>query len=400
MKESKQMSKDKIAIITSSPTTVFVFLKNHIKYLSKEYEVYVITNIYSQNESPNLKISLNQDEFKKIEKNAVFINVPIVRKISILHDIRTIIVLYKIFRYKKFCSVHSITSKVGILVMISAFLSGINIRLHTYTGQIWANMQGLKRLFFKKLDELIGLLCTSCYADSKSQMDFLVHENVVSKKKISVLGEGSISGVDLNRFYPDEDIRNKMREELSISTNDIVFLILCRLTKEKGVLDLAKAFSKIVKELNCTLLVVGPDEENIKDDIKSIVGIEYSSKLIFHGFTECHERFLNAADILCLPSYREGFGTVIIDAAATGIPTIGSDIYGINDAIDDGSTGILHKPGDVTSIYSSMYRLATDERLRKLMGKQALTRVRSKFSMEKISKAWLDEYNAKVGISR
>jgi glycosyltransferase involved in cell wall biosynthesis len=394
------MSRNKIAIITSSPSTVFVFLQNHIKYLSSEFDVYVISNIHGENEQANLKIVIDQNVYKQVEKNAVFIHVAIVRRISIFHDIKTIISLFKIFRGHEFSSVHSITSKVGILVMISAFLSGINNRFHTYTGQVWANMTGIKRFFFKLLDKIIGVLCTSCFADSKSQMYFLVQEKVVSKKKISVLGEGSISGVDLNRFHPDKNIRNKMREKLSIHDDEIVFLLLCRLTKDKGVIDLAKAFSQIVKELNCTLLIVGPDEENIKGEIKLIIGFEYSQKLIFQGFTECHERFLNTSDILCLPSYREGFGTVIIDAAATGIPSIGSDIYGIRDAIDDGSTGILHKPGDIASIYTSMHRLATDKLLREQMGEAALKRVRNSFTMEEISKAWLTEYNEKVGIKR
>jgi len=86
-------------------------------------------------------------------------------------------------------------------------------------------MTGIKRFFFKLLDKIIGVLCTSCFADSKSQMYFLVQEKVVSKKKISVLGEGSISGVDLNRFHPDKNIRNKMREKLSIHDDEIVFLL-------------------------------------------------------------------------------------------------------------------------------------------------------------------------------
>jgi glycosyltransferase involved in cell wall biosynthesis len=261
-------------------------------------------------------------------------------------------------------------------------------------------MTGIKRFFFKLLDRIIGILCTSCYADSKSQMLFLVNGNVVNNKKISVLGEGSISGVDLTRFYPDKSVRLDMRQQLAIPDDEIVFLLLCRLTKDKGVIDLASAFSQIVKEVNCTLLIVGPDEENLTEEIKSIVGVKYSHKLIFQGFTKCHERYLSAADILCLPSYREGFGTVIIDAAATGIPSIGSDIYGIRDAIENGTTGILHKPGNIDSIRASMITLATDNVLREKMGMAALQRVRKSFTMDVISKSWLIEYNDKVGIKK
>lgn len=386
----------KIAIVTSSPGTVMAFLQNHIKLLSSEFDVYVISNIKGEHERANLKIDIDKNVYGNIEKYASFIHIPIVRRISIFNDIKTIVSLYKISRKNQFSSIHSITSKVGILVMISAFIAGVDNRLHTYTGQVWANMNGTKRFFFKTLDKIIGLLCTNCYADSRSQMDFLVNENVVNKKKISVLGEGSISGVDLTRFYPDRRVRTEMREKFGISDDEIVFLLLCRLTIDKGVVDMAKAFSQIVNELSCTLLIVGPDEENLTNEIESIVGSEFTDKLIFEGFTDCHERFLNMADILCLPSYREGFGTVIIDAAATGIPSIGSDIYGIRDAIVDGVTGLLHKPGDIAAIKDSMLKLATDNLLRRKMGMAALQRVKNSFTMEEISQAWLTEYNDRL----
>ena len=390
------MEKKKIALVTSSPITVLAFLKNHIKFLSSEFDVYVISNLHGKNEKENLKILTVENPYLGLERFVKYINVGITRRIFIINDIKTILSLVKIFNKEKFCSVHSFTSKVGVLVMISAFMTGIKNRFHTYTGQVWANMKGIKRYFFKFMDKLIGILCTSCYADSRSQMDFLVTEEVVRKEKISVLGEGSISGVDLTRFFPDKLVRSTFRQSYSIPEDDIVFLLLCRLTKDKGVLDLANAFSNIVRKINCTLFIVGPDEENLTDNIKYIVGSEYVQKLIFHGFTEHHEDFLNASDVLCMPSYREGFGTVIIDAAATGIPSIGSDIYGIRDAIVDGSTGILHKPGDIPTIYKAMYKLSIDKELRQKMGNSALTRVNEKFSMDNISQAWLKEYSEKI----
>lgn len=392
------MEKKKIAFITSSPRTVLAFLQNHIKCLSVKFDVYILSNIKGTNEKKNLTILIDENAFESIEEYATFIHLGITRRISIINDIKTIISLSRIFKEEKFSSVHSITSKVGIMVMISAFFTCIEHRFHTYTGQVWVNMKGIRRFFFKFLDKLIGILCTNCYADSRTQMAFLVEEKVVRKTKISVLGEGSISGVDPKRFFPDKNKRSKVREYLSVSDDEIVFILLCRLTKDKGVLDIAKAFSRIVKEINCTLLIVGPDEDNLTNEIKSIIGSESASKLIFHGFTECHEDFLKASDILCLPSYREGFGTVIIDAAAIGIPAIGSDIYGIRDAIVDELTGILHKPGDIMAIYEAMLRLSTNKLLREQMGKTAMLRVKNKFTMDEISKAWLNEYTEKMQI--
>jgi glycosyltransferase involved in cell wall biosynthesis len=394
---NKQVSKKKIALITSSPSIVLAFLQNHIKQLSAAYEVHVISNIKCENEKENLAILLDQSAYKNIKEFATIVHLGITRRISIVNDIKAIFSLWKVFSEVQFSSVHSFTSKAGVLVMIAGFLAGIKYRFHTYTGQVWANKKGIKRSYFKFMDKIIATLCTHAYADSNSQREFLVKENVIRKNKIAVLGEGSISGVDTERFFPDSNLRNSLRKSLSIPNNELVFLILCRLTKDKGVLDLAKAFSRLVVEISCSLLIVGPDEDNISEEIRLIVGSHFGSKLFFHGYTNCHEKYLNASDIICLPSYREGFGSVIIDAAATGIPAIGSDIYGIRDAIENEKTGILHKAGDIDEIYEAMRRLANDSILRKKLGEAALLRVKNQFTMELISAAWLNEYNNRLG---
>ena len=390
------MERKKIAFITSSPRTVLAFLQNHIKCFASHYDVYVFSNLKGSKEKENLIISTDENEYNSIEKFASIVHVGITRRISIVNDIKTIFTLSRTFKKVKFSAVHSVTSKAGIIVMVSGFFAGVKHRFHTYTGQVWATKKGISHFFFRFMDKIIAVLCTYCYADSRSQMDFLLNKKVVTKGKISVLGEGSISGVDTTRFFPDIVVRNKIRKSLSITNDEILFLLLCRLTRDKGALDLAQAFSRLVKETNCSLLVVGPDEENLTDEILRIIGDDYKSKIKFHGFTKCHEQFLNASDILCLPSYREGFGSIIIDAAAVGIPAIGSDIYGIRDAIVDEETGILHKAGDTADIYKAMHRLANNHLLRENMGKKALLRVKNKFTMEKITTAWLNEYKRKM----
>jgi glycosyltransferase involved in cell wall biosynthesis len=106
--------------------------------------------------------------------------------------------------------------------------------------------------------------------------------------------------------------------------------------------------------------------------------------------------FLNAADIHCLPSYREGFGMTIIEAAAVGVPTIASNIYGIKDTIIDNETGLLHEAGDIDGIYSLMKYLALNPEIRLSLAKSARKRVAEQFSMEQISASWLREYNKYV----
>ena len=112
----------------------------------------------------------------------------------------------------------------------------------------------------------------------------------------------------------------------------------------------------------------------------------------FIEFTPLPEEYMAASDVLCLPSYREGFGNVIIEAAAVGIPTIGSKIYGITDAVVDGSTGLLFAPRDVAALESCMEKLVESKQLRNSLGKAAHDRASEDFSSQKLSAAWLKYY--------
>jgi glycosyltransferase involved in cell wall biosynthesis len=89
-----------------------------------------------------------------------------------------------------------------------------------------------------------------------------------------------------------------------------------------------------------------------------------------------------ASDMLCLPSYREGFGLVLIEAAATGIPTIGSRIYGISDAVVEAETGLLFKPGDVDELAEKIAVLIEEPLQRRVLGERGKERAKRDFSRE------------------
>jgi glycosyltransferase involved in cell wall biosynthesis len=121
-------------------------------------------------------------------------------------------------------------------------------------------------------------------------------------------------------------------------------------------------------------------------DVENRAGVHYL------GYREDPERYFAAADILCLPSYREGFGTVVIEAAAMGIPTVGTRINGLVDAVVDGETGILVEPGDAAALTRGLRRLLYDAALREQMGERACRRVHELFSAEVVNTALIKEY--------
>jgi len=101
--------------------------------------------------------------------------------------------------------------------------------------------------------------------------------------------------------------------------------------------------------------------------------------------------------VLCLPSYREGFGSVVIEAAASGVPAVASRIYGVVDAVADGRSGLLFTPGDIDDLARKLGLLLADEASRRRMGSAARARVLAEFSQERLVGALEARYREILG---
>ncbi len=204
-----------------------------------------------------------------------------------------------------------------------------------------------------------------------------------------MLASGSVSGVDIERFAPDPEVRRSVRKELGIRDEDVVFLFLGRLAHDKGVLQLARAWQRIVStRMDGYLVVVGPDEENLL----ALPTLRETKRMAVLDQTSEPERYVKAADVLCLPSRREGFGNVILEAACAAVPAIASRIYGVIDAVVDGETGLLVPVDDVDSLTACMLRLLDDPDVRQRLGAAARRRAVEKFSQETVAEALMQAY--------
>jgi glycosyltransferase involved in cell wall biosynthesis len=371
----------KVCFVVTTPFTVNGFLIHHLLELAKLYEVTLCVNLTQYDLSPQLDIS-----------NLNIINVPLERKVMLWSDLKSWCALYQIFLQYRFDSVHSITPKAGLLTQSSAFFARIPRRFHTFTGQIWSNKHGLYRFIFKYLDWLIAKFATFVLADSASQINFLIKEGVCKPSKIAMLGVGSISGVNLNRFRPDNFVRSLVRKELVAKESDCIYLFVGRLCRDKGLFDLFAAFSKVrAEEVSAVLWIVGPDEENVKAQANELFP-ELCNSIRWIGPTFSPERYMQASDVLLLPSYREGFGSVIIEASACQIPTIAYRIDGVIDAVLDGKTGLLVRLGNILELEKQMLLLLKNPPLRENLGFSARDRACRFFSSDDVTRAWLDFY--------
>jgi glycosyltransferase involved in cell wall biosynthesis len=290
--------------------------------------------------------------------------------------------------------VHTITPKAGLLAQVAAYLAGVPHRLHTFTGQVWVTQHGLAKALLKKIDRFYATCATHILVDSPSQRDFLIEQGVLPKSRGTVLGQGSISGVDIQRFAPNRQTRQEIRARLGMPEDALMFLYLGRLKHDKGVLDLARSFAAhALNHLGSWLVVVGPDEEQLSADLLEYC-VAVSGRLFLFGYTATPEDYMAAADVLCLPSYREGFGSVILEAAACNLPSIASRIFGITDAVVDGQTGCLHGAGDIDAIVRLLDKFAENKSLRQSMGASARQRTLQEFSGERLTGELLAYYRA------
>jgi len=325
-----------------------------------------------------------------------FVLIDIARQISPWRDLRALWRLYLHFRQSGYDIVHSTTPKAGMLCAIAGLMAGVPVRLHTFTGQPWMELHGLKRFVAKAGDWVTAHLNTMSYADSISQRDFLIEQGITSSSKMAVIGRGSLAGVDVVRFdeTPWQDQGTELQKQLGITKSTVVITFVGRLTRDKGVSELVEAFSQLIQSgKQCVLLLVGPQEPD-RDPLPSatLAKIAENPMIIATGYSDMPEKYLAVTDIFCLPSYREGFGNVVIEAAAMGVPTVGTDIVGLRDSIENGETGLLVPPKTTDELAAGLRLLIDDPDLRGKMGERARSRARREFDSRKINADVLEEY--------
>lgn len=373
-------TRKKICLLTTSELVVRWFLLDQLAALSQRYDVTLLVNT----DNP----SFLQDTGIRVR----VLPLDIARKISPSQDLRTLLDLVRRLQRERFDLVHTVAPKAGLLGIMAAAITRVPLRIHTFQGEVWATRTGLMRRLLRFLDWLVARLATHLLVVSESERQFLVAEGILPPSKSRVLAKGSICGVDTQRFSPPGDNKAALRARMNIAPAQTVFLYVGRLTKDKGILDLVVAFDQFwLTNPASLLMIVGPDEEQLGAHIRAMK-LKADAAIRIPGPTTTPEDYIAAADVVCLPSYREGLGMVLIEAAAMGIPVMASRIYGISDAVVDGETGLLHTPASVEDIHQTMQRLSSDPALRQRLGNQALQRARRDFSQETVTAALLDFY--------
>jgi len=371
----------KVVRIVTASYVVPWHLHNTLRRMSADFEVCVVGHGVSKN--------------KEFYPNVKFVDIDINRKTSLFSDSLALIALCRFFHSYKPDIVHSIMPKAGLLAAIAGFVCRVPIRIHTFTGQTWVAKAGLSRYFYYLLDRLINSLNTICLTDSLSQSAFLLEHKIHhSRQPLPVLSKGSLSGVDVTRFNLNglAEEAKQLRTGFGLDKNNFVFAFIARKTRDKGAIDVLKAFSSLSTASKDTrLLFVGPDEDGEIGRLHK-TNPELFVNVIDVGHVNNHEVYLAITDVLCLPSYREGFGSIVIDAASMGVPTIGSRIPGLTDSVVDRQTGMLFPAGNLDELVTLMRAFVDDPKMRQTMGAAAKVRVDEFFTADRLYSALKDFY--------
>jgi glycosyltransferase involved in cell wall biosynthesis len=347
--------KIKLMRVVTQAEVVPWHLKNFIDRSEIDFDLYVIGD--------------GVTKFKSEYTFVTFIDSKIMRKTSLIYDLSALVSLFFLCIKIRPHIIHSIMPKAGFLAALAGLFAFVPVRIHTFTGQVWATKNGFSRTFFKLMDKLIFKLNTVCLTDSPSQSHFLSENGFLVKgKPIEYLGKGSLSGVNLEVF--DLNIvkdRSILRKELGINETDFVYIFLARKSIVKGIKELIECFARVAFLPNVKLLFIGPDESDGYLDLLMAENDNIKNKIISLDIVKNHQKYLAASDVLCLPSSSEGFGTIVIEAAALGVPSIGFDIVGLSDSIENNYSGILVPFKNVKNFSEAMVELyENSEYLRKL----------------------------------
>lgn len=355
----------KICYVATVPLTIRSFFIPQIKFLSNQgFDVSVIC-------SPDDSIAL------ELEENITFIPVEIPRGISVVGSLKAMKNLYNVFKKEKFDLIQYSTPNAALYTSVAAKLAGCNIRNYHLMGLRYLGTEGFGKVILKTLEKMTCRFSTHVECVSRSNMELGIREGLFPKEKVTVVWNGSSGGVDLSRFdySKREQWRKEVREELGYTDSDFVYGFVGRITGDKGINELLQAYFSL--RTTDKLFLIGRTEDNQTLSPQLIEKTKNDPNIQIHPPATDIERYFAAIDVLILPSHREGFGNVIIEAAAMGVPTIVSDIPGPTDAIERDKTALAVPVKDAGALAKAMKEIKSRDYV--TMGQNAVQYVREKF---------------------
>lgn len=378
------MNKPKLIRITTVPISLKILLKGQLKWMSTYFEV---VGVSSSGEEVQ---EVRDQEGIRVEE------IQMSRQITPIQDLISLVKMIRFLQKEKPQIVHSHTPKAGIIGMLAAKIAGVPIRIHTVAGLPLMEASGMKRKILLLVEKLTYWSATKILPNSKGLEAFILQENLVSSRKIQLIGKGSSNGIDTQHFDQEavsDDEKQKLRKELHLKEDDFVFVFVGRLVADKGIQELVSAFSQLKIE-NAKLLLVGPFETELDPlSLDTMEEIKTNPSILSVGFQSDVRPYFAISNVLVFPSYREGFPNVVMQAGAMGLPSIVSNINGCNEIIVEGENGTIIPVKNPNEIQHVMEKIMGDKPFYEHLKTNARTMIQSRYEQSVIWEALLEEYS-------
>ncbi len=321
---------------------------------------------------------------------------PFTRRINPLTDLWALWKTYQLLRRLRPDVVHSHTPKAGLIGMLAARLAGIPVRIHTITGLPLLEKRGWLRWVLVRLERVTYTCATAVWSDSQAIL--LPAAQVITHRAahFSVLKSGSLNGVDTAYFDRTRDVveqADQIRCRLQL-TGSFVWIFVGRIVPDKGIAELLQTVVDLHHEIpTVRLLLVGEREETLtplSDLVRQRLAMHPA--LIEVGFQPDIRPYLAVADALVLPTYREGFPTVLLEAGSMHLPCVTTDINGCNEIIRHHHNGLLVPPKDQPALRTAMRQLMENTALRTALAGRARVNVTNAFQQKPLWRAVLAQY--------
>lgn len=375
----------KIIRTTTVPRSFKELLRGQLQFLSQYYDV--------------VAVSGNSDSLLEVSdrEGVRVVSIEMRRRISIFRDLVSLINMIRLFKKEKPTIVHSITPKAGLLTMLAGKISGVPIRMHTFTGLIFPTRTGLMQKLLIKMDQLLCWAATAVYPEGEGVKNDLINFGVTNKA-LKVLANGNVNGIDTDYYCLKQVSRQQkqdLRAELKISDSDFVYIFVGRIVKDKGINELVEAFRMLVNEGNSNLkLILVGNEERELDPLKkeTVIEIDTNPNIIAVGYQVDVRPYFAISHCLTFPSYREGFPNVVLQAGAMGLPSIVTNINGCNEIIKNNINGVIIPPYKVDVLKNEMKNMYQNQKMFNVFKSNSRVMVTERYEQLFVWKAILNEY--------
>ena len=302
----------------------------------------------------------------------VFTISSLVRRLSLRNDLLAFVSIYRLIKRIKPHTVHTHTSKAGVLGRFAAYLAGVPIIIHTPHGHVFHSYYGYivtKMIVF--VERIMSLMTDKITALTDKERDEHLERGIASIEKYVIVHSGVMLQHIMNK---DIDVETG-KKKLGIPQNSNVIGTVGRLVPVKGHKYLVSAAKRVTKEFENTVFVFVGDGylESILERQAESLGIRKNT--IFAGWRSDVIDVLSLFDIFVLPSLNEGMGKVLIEGMALGKPIVASSVGGIIDLVKNDDNGILVPPRDSDALGDAILKLIRNRNMAQELGRNGKAKV-------------------------